>query len=162
MRVVNGQPDNTWQDSLLLNSLRSDLLLMRKELDSIKRKLANTPVAAKPNEYDVSEFPVISVYFATNSATLPATQSNKISPLVTVANKHKSAKISLTGFTDPVGKASANLALAKKRIDHVKNLLITKYGLKEEQIEAAEPVLSPASGTKKANPLDRRVDLKFK
>jgi outer membrane protein OmpA-like peptidoglycan-associated protein len=162
-------PVSAGQDSTQLVALRSDLAKMRRELDSLRKRpppvaSVSTPVTAAPApaEFDVASFPVISVYFGMNTATLPSTQADKISPLVSVMKKNKRAKVQLTGFTDPVGNVAVNKALAKKRIEHVKSILIDKFGLPESQIALVEPEIPTIKGVKKANPLDRRVDLKLR
>ncbi len=148
-------------DSSELASLRADLARMQSAIDSIRR----TPVVeSKPAEpvYDVKSFPVISVYFGMNAATLPSTQTDKLAPMAAVAKKNGAAIIALKGFADAVGNAKVNKAIATKRIEYVKNLLITGFGLAASQIITEEPEIPVVTGTKRANPLDRRVDLQFR
>ena len=151
-------------DSVQITNLRADLAGMRKELDSLRRVPVRVvaPVKDTVADYDVTGFPVISVYFGMNSSTLQGTQTDKISPLAVVARKNKTAKILLSGSADPVGNVNTNKALATRRMEHVKSILVTKYGLPESRIELQEPEIPVTKGIKKANPLDRRVDLRFK
>ncbi|RYY31034.1 MAG: hypothetical protein EOO04_02750 [Chitinophagaceae bacterium] len=149
------------KDSVQMASLRADLIALQKELDSIRRTPAPVVKAAQPL-YDVSSFPVISVYFGMNAATLPSTQTDKIAPMTAVAKQNKDARIVLKGFADAVGNATVNKAIAIKRINYVRNLLITQFGLSPAQIIIEDPEIPVVSGARRANPLDRRVDLQFK
>jgi outer membrane protein OmpA-like peptidoglycan-associated protein len=149
------------RDSTQMASLRADLVSLQKELDSIRRTPA--PVSKPPQPvHNVNSFPVISVYFAMNAATLPLTQTDKIAPMVAVAKHNQNAKIVLKGFADAVGNATVNRAIAIKRVDYVKNLLVTRFGLPAAQIVTEDPEIPVVKGARRANPLDRRVDLQFK
>jgi outer membrane protein OmpA-like peptidoglycan-associated protein len=159
-------------DSLRIVSLRADFMHLQKQLDSMriaavpaktpaKPVTQNPEITPLPPAYDVSTFPVISVYFGMNSSTLASTQAQKLSPLVAVANKNKDTRVLLTGFTDPVGNITANKVVARRRLDEVKRLLVSKYGVDASRIVTQEPDIPVVKGPKKANPLDRRVDLKL-
>ncbi len=151
-------------DTSQVSTLRSELNQLRAQIDSMKVKPA--PVVSekvtKPEpRYDVTGFPVISVYFKTGSVALTSDQLNKITPFGTVAVKNKEATIVLKGFTDPVGNPAKNKIIANKRSVYIKDFLISKYKISDGRIIIEEPEGSESGATKKANPLDRRVDLQF-
>ncbi|RYG04539.1 MAG: hypothetical protein EOO02_05900 [Chitinophagaceae bacterium] len=162
--VVVNQPAQT-QDSAQLAALRSDIASLRAELDSVRLTapktaapvIKNEPVKQQAQTFDAASFPVVSVYFGLGSSTLSARETDKFSPVITAAQRNKNGSILLTGFTDPVGNAAVNKALALKRMNHVKNILVTRYRVPANQILIGEPEISRSG--KKANPLDRRVDI---
>lgn len=145
-------------DSSALTDLRSEITTLREELDRIK----STPAPTQPvtsAEPDLSSFPVVSVYFSSGSTQVASGQITKLNPFAQAALKSKRASILLRGFADATGNAAANKLVVQKRIDAVKNLLVTKYKLSLYQISTDEPQI--ATGRGRANPLDRRVDLSF-
>ncbi len=151
-------------DTSQVSQLRSELNQLRLQLDSMKNKPA--PVVSekviKPEQkFDVTGFPVISVYFKMGSVALTSDQLNKITPFGTVATKNKEATITLKGFTDPIGNPEKNKIIANKRSAYVKSLLISKYKINDSRITIKEPAVNDVNTAKKANPLDRRVDLQF-
>jgi outer membrane protein OmpA-like peptidoglycan-associated protein len=155
------------QDTSQVNLLRNELSQLRNQVDSLRNHAVARPpapvIAEKPSKpkFDVTSFPVVSVYFKTGSITLPGDQLNKIAPFAGAANKNKDATIILKGFTDPVGNAAKNKVIANKRSDYIKRYLVTKYKIADSRIIMEEPAQSEGTATKKANPLDRRVDLQF-
>lgn len=151
-------------DTSQVSQLRSELNQLRLQLDSMKSKPA--PVVSekviKPEQkFDVTGFPVISVYFKMGSVALTSDQLNKITPFGTVATKNKEATITLKGFTDPIGNPAKNKIIANKRSEYIKNILTSRYKISDSRIVIEEPAESAVNTAKKANPLDRRVDLQF-
>jgi outer membrane protein OmpA-like peptidoglycan-associated protein len=151
-------------DTSQVSQLRNELNQLRLQLDSLKNKpvpVVSEKIIKPEQKFDVTGFPVISVYFKMGSVALTSDQLNKISPFGTVATKNKEAIITLKGFTDPIGNPEKNKIIANKRSAYVKNLLISKYKINDSRITIEEPVVSDVNTAKKANPLDRRVDLQF-
>jgi len=151
-------------DTSQVSQLRNELNQLRLQLDSMKVKpaLVVSEKVIKPDQkFDVTGFPVISVYFKMGSVALTSDQLNKITPFGTVATKNKEAIIILKGFTDPIGNPEKNKIIANKRSAYVKSLLISKYKINDSRITIEEPAVSDVNTAKKANPLDRRVDLQF-
>ncbi|MEO5995727.1 MAG: OmpA family protein [Chitinophagaceae bacterium] len=154
-------------DTSGLRVLREEFNQLRNQLDSMKK----TPVKIQPvpsgnkvktsEKDDISTFPVISVYFKLGATGLSADQLNKIAPLGKMANRNIESKISLTGFTDAVGSVEKNKIIAEKRSAYIKNVLVTRYKIGDSRIEIEDAELGQSGATKKNNPLDRRVDLRF-
>ncbi len=145
------------------DEIMEELKALRNQMDSLKRAYAissdNTP-KAPPVSFDPASYPIISLYFKMGAASFGKDQDNKIAPLAAVAKKNPSAILSLTAYTDPVGNAAINKKLANKRQQFVQQLLIEKYQIDHSRIMLDEPVLAKGSG--KPNPMDRRVDVRFK
>lgn len=150
-------------DTAGINALRSEIEQLRSELNAIKTaRPALADTVRTDRNFDVNSFPVISVYFNTGAVTLSSDQVSKITRFAQVAAGNASARVLLKGFSDPVGNATANTALARKRTDYVKNLLISRFKVDESRIIADEPTVASGGKVKKPNPLDRRVDLEFR
>ncbi|MEJ7913419.1 MAG: OmpA family protein, partial [Chitinophagaceae bacterium] len=150
-------------DSSRVNSLRTELDMIRNQLDSLRSSKQPQPVvtpASVIEKFDPGSFPVISVYFKTGAVILSGDQLNRLTPFAQVANKNAGTQILLKGFTDPVGNPAANRVLAVKRTEYVRNYLVNRHRIATSRIVVDEPA-STAGGDKKPNPLDRRVDLKF-
>ena len=71
-------------------------------------------------------------------------------------------RLLLKGFTDNRGTTEANMALSRKRAEHLKTVLMKKYAVKEERIIAeghgsVDPVAS--NETAEGRRLNRRVEI---
>lgn len=150
-------------DSLQFQQLNSQMLQIRRQIDSLRLagNVSQPVVAEKPVPFDLSSFPIISVYFKLGSVNVSSDQLNKIAPFVKAAQKNKAAGIMLSGFTDPVGNAAKNMLIARQRSENVKKLLVATYNISSSRISIQPPTIAEADVSKKANPLDRRVDLQF-
>lgn len=154
---------STGADTGSINALRTEIEQLRSELNAIKTARPALPDTVRTDRnFDVNSFPVTSVYFNTGAVTLSRDQVSKITRFAQVAAGNASARVLLKGFSDPVGNATANEALARKRTDYVKNLLVSRFNVNESRIIADEPTVASGGKVKKPNPLDRRVDLEFR
>ncbi|MEO6915852.1 MAG: hypothetical protein ABI151_09570 [Chitinophagaceae bacterium] len=151
-------------DTTVTSGLKSEIEMLKEEIAQLKSSSSEIPKAVAPVEApvpDLSSFPVVSVYFDTNSVSLAADQAAKLMPFAQAASTNTKTPILLKGFADATGNAALNRKIAIKRMESVKSLLLLRYRLRFERISTAEPQIASGSGSKKANPLDRRVDLVF-
>lgn len=74
------------------------------------------------------------IYFDTNQKTFTAQEQQKLIPLVNWANQHAESQLFLEGFADQTGNLSYNQNLISLRIEAVKSVLMTDYGIKASQI----------------------------
>ena len=66
-------------------------------------------------------------------------QSSQMASLEHVANylkKNPDANITVNGYASPEGTEEYNLQLSQRRADAVKNLLVSKYGIEADRINA--------------------------
>ena len=137
-------------------------LAMQQEIAQLKAALAaiTPPATAVPVEKGVAQpaAETVTVYFAMGASTLAEAQADKLSAL------KKSAAVKtyrLTGYTDAVGNVAANNALAHKRMQFVRNLLVTQLDVPADHIHLEEPVTAGEKG-RKPNALDRKVTVQVK
>lgn len=89
------------------------------------------PVGAKGEDMVWQSF--ASILFDTNKATLRANEQAKIADIVAYLRDNPTFQVELEGFADPRGTGSHNLTLSKKRVDAVRDALISA-GVPTERI----------------------------
>lgn len=97
----------------------------------------------------------ISVYFATGQAALDANAERALR-IAAAAYVGIGTQIVITGYADKTGNAAANLELAKKRAQAVREELV-QFGVEARRIELAPPVGVTGAGS---DDQARRVDLR--
>src|SRR5699024_4766968 len=138
----------------LLSGLRKQVDDLNTKIEDIQKEYA---AAAKEEAAEaISNFPVISTYFATGASQLTPEQIKKLRPAASMLKKNENATILLRGFTDATGSARVNKAIAEKRCLAVKKALMENYNIASSRINIGEVELSKGRGS---NPMQRRVDL---
>lgn len=74
-----------------------------------------------PNNYHAQEKVLLSVYFETGSYSLSAKETKNLQDFEKSLHGKGVSSLSITGFTDDVGEAHANMELSKKRAESIKN-----------------------------------------
>ena len=114
----------------------------------------------------------LTIYFDFNSAKLTAESTAKLDNISDIVNKSTAIKeVKIHGFTDQLGTASYNDALANKRAAEVKNYIDTRARLKTNDADIrglgkSAPEASCVSVKKRAAKIDcmkteRRVEVEF-
>ncbi len=174
--VPTPQPNNNKAEFDELNKQMRDLAAQNKALQDKMYEMNNRPqpqpvnttttintretvVVQEPYSELLKRYPVINVYFATNSSVVKDEDLGKLAEIAGVINKYSESRLSMTGFTDKRGNASYNLQLSKKRADAVKRKLVS-YGIDPSKLvvshEGADESAQPGD-----NPLARRVELRL-
>jgi len=101
------------------------------------------------------------VYFKNGEAEVPDYALERLSRLSMFLKDHQKLSVTLTGYTDQVGPAEANLSLAQQRVDGVREQLIAG-GVDASRIQLN--ALGESTPTVKAGDvanyvLDRRVSI---
>ncbi|MDR0893312.1 MAG: OmpA family protein [Mediterranea sp.] len=76
------------------------------------------------------------VTFRQGRATIDASQLPNVERIATYLKNHKNAAVSIKGYASPEGSAEANARIAKQRAEAVKTLLVNKYKIAANRIEA--------------------------
>ena len=102
------------------------------------------------------------IYFETNSDKLKTTSLAQLNTLVDLMNKYEGAKIAIDGHTDSQGDDAFNMNLSQKRVDSVKNYLMSKGILESRLIATGYGETRPVADNKTAagRAKNRRVELK--
>jgi K(+)-stimulated pyrophosphate-energized sodium pump len=104
------------------------------------------PAAAAPAPVvAVVAVPVAKVFFAVNSAEVPADLAQTLAAIVAHAKANPGARIAISGYHDPSGSQAANEEVAKNRAVAVRDAL-KNVGVDEQRIEMRKPVVTTGSG----------------
>ncbi len=141
-----------------MNNLENHVDSLNRSIHQMKGEAASKAAEEEMNNR-VNNFPVVSTYFATGSSTLDEKGVSSLRPVAAFVKKYDGVFIVLKGFTDATGSAHANKIVAQRRVDAVKQLLVSRYNIDASKIKI-EPVTSSTTG-RGSNPLDRRVDVKL-
>lgn len=76
------------------------------------------------------------VYFNQGKSEVTASQMPNVERIATFLKNHADATVVIKGYASPEGSAEINQRLATKRAENVKKALMTKYGIKEDRIQA--------------------------
>jgi OOP family OmpA-OmpF porin len=103
----------------------------------------------------------LKVKFDFDKAVVKKNYHEEIARLAAVLKKYPDLRIAIEGHTDNVGGAAYNEKLSQRRADAVKNVLTTKFGVKEFRMETkgygqTRPIGSNA--TKEGRRMNRRVE----
>ena len=112
-----------------LVGLADELLVVQNQLNEARNK----QVEASGKTIHILESVVA---FPFNQSDV---QSSKMASLEHVANylkKNPDANITVNGYASPEGTEEYNLQLSQRRADAVKNLLVSKYGIEADRINA--------------------------
>ena len=77
------------------------------------------------------------VTFAQGKSTIATSQLPNVERVATYLKNHTGARVVIKGYTSPEGSADINARIAKARAEAVKDLLVKKYGIAENRIEAS-------------------------
>ena len=136
-------PDNSAE----LGRLRDELNNKNKELSDCQRqvnKLQDDLEAARNKKPEVVEKVVTKnkktlesvVTFRVAKSTIDASQLPNVERIASYLNKYRNAKVSIKGYASPEGNLEKNKQLATARAEAVKNLLVKRYKISADRIQA--------------------------
>ena len=136
-------PDNSAE----LGRLRDELNSKNKELSDCQRqvsKLQDDLEAARNKKPEVVEKVVTKnkktlesvVTFRVAKSTIDASQLPNVERIASYLNKYRNAKVSIKGYASPEGNLEKNKQLATARAEAVKNLLVQRYKISADRIQA--------------------------
>lgn len=76
------------------------------------------------------------VFFAQGKSNVTAAQMPNVERVATFLKNHKDATVTIRGYASPEGSVEINERLARQRAEAVKNLLVNKYKIKANRIDA--------------------------
>jgi len=126
------------------NSANSRIAQLQNDLDAANRALANCKndlTAAKNAPAKVvdnsAEYLKILVHFPVNKTAVTADQRPNVERVAAYLKSHPGATCTVRGYASPEGPKDNNERLANGRAASVKDLLINKYGIAANRINAA-------------------------
>jgi len=137
-------------------------------LDSVDKCLG-TPMSDKVDETGCSIFEkkevsvALDILFANNSSIVTNPESADIQEFVDFMNRFPNTQAVVEGHSSAVGNADYNQMLSEKRAQAVRTLLIEKYGLAADRLDAVgfgESQLKDTSNTPEAHRINRRIEVK--
>lgn len=148
-------PAQIWPLEKRIDSLNAELAALRRAAKDTA-SVPPTPVKAR---FIIENYPVVSTYFTTGSARLSPSEQEKLRPVAEMAKTRPETRLLIQGYTDGTGSPAVNKALAEKRCETVRNILMNSYQIPETNILSSPQVPQAHSGR---NPLLRRVDVRIK
>jgi len=76
------------------------------------------------------------VTFRVAKSTIDASQLPNVERIASYLNKYRNAKVSIKGYASPEGNLEKNKQLATARAEAVKNLLVKRYKISADRIQA--------------------------
>lgn len=136
---------------------------MDKQAEELQTNLQGTEVKVQRQGEDLNLVMPGNVAFATGSATINSSFYSTLDSVASVLVKNPDTTLTISGYTDSVGKASSNLQLSKNRADSVARYLINK-GVNQARIESVgygdqNPIAS--NDTEQGRAQNRRVEIKI-
>jgi outer membrane protein OmpA-like peptidoglycan-associated protein len=136
---------------------------MDSQEQELKTSLQGTDVQVQRQGQDLTVVMPGNVTFATNSSTINPNAYASLDSVAGVLVKSPDTTITVSGYTDSVGKADANLQLSKKRAESVANYLVNK-GVNSQRIQAVGfgaqyPIAS--NDNEQGRSQNRRVEIKI-
>lgn len=132
---------NSGQNTLLMNTMISEIALLKKDLQSLQLQLNSEKV--KDTVYMVADkeepkFDLPSkqiIYYKVGKSQPDATELAALDNLVNVLNQNPDLKIKISSYADKTGSSANNKTLTQKRADFIKNYLLQK-GVSVKKITA--------------------------
>ena len=136
-------PDNSAE----LARLRDELNGKNKQLADNQKQIKNLQdelEAARNKKPEVVEKVVTKnkktlesvVTFRVGKSTIDASQLPNVERIASYLNKYRNAKVSIKGYASPEGNLEKNKQLATARAEAVKNLLVKRYKISADRIQA--------------------------
>lgn len=120
-----------------VNALEDDVRKKDNENKNLMTSLNEcAEKAEKAEEKAVDSFIEPVVAFRKSVADVDMTQLSNIESIVAYMNKYPELKVELKGYASPEGNAKFNQKLSERRAFKVKEILINRYGIEAERIDA--------------------------
>ena len=146
--------------SQTIDSLNASLAGSRSDLDAVSAELAHIKEIDRPALVNLMEAGIaMDVLFRTDEYVLADTNGDRLAQLAQRIAAMPDIRIRLDGFADERGDAEYNQDLSQKRVDYVREQLISA-GVDASRIDVAAHGEAPAQDdTPDSYALERRVSL---
>ncbi|MDE6547611.1 MAG: OmpA family protein [Muribaculaceae bacterium] len=114
-----------------LNASNNEKMMLVSEIQKLKNQ---KPVVVKETQDFLST--VRYVNFNIGKYNVPADQLPNVAAVASYLKNHPKATVSIKGYASQDGPIEVNERLANQRAESVKNMLVSKYGIKADRIKA--------------------------
>ena len=114
-----------------LNASNNENMMLASEIQKLKNQ---KPVVVKETQDFLST--VRYVNFNIGKYNVPADQLPNVAAVASYLKNHPKATVSIKGYASQDGPIEVNERLANQRAESVKNMLVSKYGIKANRIKA--------------------------
>lgn len=128
INALRGQIDGLKNE---LNNLKTDNAMLRNELSECKNRKPQTVVKNIINR-DLESY----VTFAQGKSVIERSQMPNVERVATYMKNHRNSRVVIKGYASPEGSAEINAKLSKNRAEAVKSVLVDKYGISANRIQA--------------------------
>ena len=128
---INNMRANEAATLQAMNRLKNDNMMMAGELQQLKNQ---KPVVVKQTQDFLST--VRYVNFALGRYNIPADQLPNVAAVASYLKNHPKATVEIKGYASQDGPLELNEKLANQRAQSVKDMLVKKYGISADRINA--------------------------
>ncbi len=145
------------KEAMVVAALQQQITDLRQAVAQLKAvPIAPEPTAAAPKRTPNNVLATNNVFFASGAAIISTDQKTALEAFVRNAQENDDFQLELRGYTDRSGNPEANLALARRRCEAVRNYLIAN-GLAASNIQITHSGEAAGAAQKDAN--SRRVEV---
>lgn len=128
---INNMRANEAASIQAMNQLKNENMMLAGEVQKLKNQ---KPVVVKQTQDFLST--VRYVNFAIGRYNVPADQLPNVAAVASYLKNHPKATVAIKGYASQDGPLDVNERLANQRAESVKNMLVKKYGIAPERIQA--------------------------
>ncbi|MBK7631784.1 MAG: OmpA family protein [Ignavibacteriales bacterium] len=137
------------------------------EIKSVRESLMNQSVVVTAEEikkdiFSAGKSIIYGIYFDTGKSEIKPESDPTLDQITKFLKDNSNIKVFIVGHTDSDGKFESNMKLSKDRANAVVNLLVTKYGINKNRLQAdGVGQLCPIStnSTDEGKKFNRRVEV---
>ena len=138
INALRGQLDGKDAD---IQRLRDEIARLRAQLNEClnrpaKIEYVDRPVTVTQTETQNTQSLTNNVHFKIGKSAIDASQVPNVERVAVYLKKHPEATVTVLGYASKDGKAELNERLAEARAQAVKTMLVNKYGIKADRINA--------------------------
>jgi len=157
--TLTGSLDDSHKD---VTELEYDVRVLNRDVDTLSAELQQLRETDRPELINLMQAGIaMDLLFRTDEYALADTTGGRLAELARTVSAMPDMRVQLDGFADERGDADYNLRLSKKRVDFVREQLISA-GIHPSRIRVAAHGEAPAQDeSADSYALERRVSLKL-
>ena len=126
--AVNDLREKDSLNNITIDNLQKEV----KDLQDALNECNNKPAVAQP----ILEPNLPAVFYQVNKSVITPAQTQNVQIAADVLKNHPTYRVYIKGYASPEGPHDNNTSLGIRRADAVKNMLINKFGIAPDRIDA--------------------------